>query len=277
MQLQCTKNVSHSVWGAFFFVWLALLSGLSHGDPSIECQLSEAQLAALPQMRVERVSDGDTVIFANGDKVRLLGVNTPERSGRYNPIDEPLAAEAKQSVEQWLAASAFKVYYRTGANPRDRYQRLLAALYDRSGNSLAAHLIGQGLGWQITFVADDWAAECLANAERTAREQRRGVWAGGLYPPLKVSAITQGGFARIIGTVTQLDFQQNNGNLSGRVQLIVDGKLTVQLSQAVAEQFAVDDLVSLDQRRVELRGWLSRRGKDWQLRLTSRYNLLRLD
>ena len=277
MQSKRLKNVSHSVWGAFFFVWIVLLSGLSHGEPTTECRLSAEQLAALPQARVEYVSDGDTVVFANGDKVRLLGVNTPERSGRYNPVDEPLAAEAKQSVEQWLAASASQVYYRTGANPRDRYQRLLAALYDRSGNSLAAYLVGQGLGWQITFVPDDWAAECLANAERTAREQRRGIWAGGLYPPLAVNNIAQGGFARIIGTVTQLNFQQSNHTLSGRAQLIVDGKLTVQLSKAVAEQFAVDDFVNLKQRTVELRGWLSRRGKDWQLRLTSRYNLLRLD
>jgi micrococcal nuclease len=76
---------------------------------------------------VQRVIDGDTVVYKNGDisqSVRLLGINTPERGEKYY-------AEAKNYTSNLVMNRTIKIE-RKG---KDLYDRDLAYLFDESGNT----------------------------------------------------------------------------------------------------------------------------------------------
>lgn len=100
-----------------------------------------------------RVLDGDTFVVtaalwpaSAGDltaveRVRVLGVNTPERSGATRSAGDA----ARTFTEQWLAAAGGTV--RLEVCKRDSFGRILATVIRTSdGRSLAADLIAAGVG-----------------------------------------------------------------------------------------------------------------------------------
>jgi hypothetical protein len=82
---------------------------------------------------VDRVVDGDTLVF-NGEKVRLLGINTPEKGEKYY-------SEAKEYLEQ---INGSRVYLEYGSDKKDRYGRILAYVF-YEGRNINEELIDQGL------------------------------------------------------------------------------------------------------------------------------------
>ncbi|MHC4846252.1 MAG: thermonuclease family protein [Planctomycetota bacterium] len=106
--------------------------------------------------------DGDTLRLADGRRVRLAAIDTPER-GRDG------ADRATARVRELLADSA-PVLVPTDP-PRDRYGRLLADL-EIDGASLSARLIEEGLGW--VYATSDASLVALQAA---AVDARRGVHA----------------------------------------------------------------------------------------------------
>ena len=69
---------------------------------------------------VERIIDGDTIV-ANGEYIRLLGINSPEKGEKYYD-------EAKQYLENLLINKTIQLEY--GKEQRDKYGRILAYIYD---------------------------------------------------------------------------------------------------------------------------------------------------
>src|SRR5918997_285103 len=81
---------------------------------------------AAPAVRVERVIDGDTIqvhIDGRSERVRYIGVDTPEAT-TFTECFGPAAAAANRRL---LAGRMVRLDY--GAEPRDRYGRLLAYVY----------------------------------------------------------------------------------------------------------------------------------------------------
>lgn len=70
---------------------------------------------------VKRVIDGDTIVLESGERVRLIGVNTPERG-------KPGAKEATAFLRDLLEGEVVLLSYDRHNAPsyRDRYERLLA-------------------------------------------------------------------------------------------------------------------------------------------------------
>lgn len=272
------NNALRLGWGAFFLVWTVCAGPVNAGYP---CQLSAQQLTAVPAAAVRHVIDGDTVVLGDGEHLRLLGINTPELAHPKNrrlSADQPLARAATQALQALLTTGDGAVHYRVGAEPRDRYRRLLADLYLTDGRSVAAELLAAGLGWQVTFAPNDSLAGCLAEVEQRARDERLGVWAGGLYPALEVVDLREGGFARVVGRVSAVNVAQGgDGAVVGNGHLLVEGGLWVAISAADAGHFDAATLAALRGQRVELRGWLSQRRQGWRLQLTSPYNLTAIE
>ena len=67
-----------------------------------------------------RVIDGDTFVMNNGERVRLLCIDTPE-------IDEKGGLEAKEFLESLIIGP--EVRLESGINDRDKYGRLLRFVY----------------------------------------------------------------------------------------------------------------------------------------------------
>jgi micrococcal nuclease len=68
------------------------------------------------------------------------------------------------------------VRYRVGAEPRDRYGRLLAYVWLGDGRLFNALLAERGYATTLTIPPNDDLAPRFAAAEARARDHHRGMW-----------------------------------------------------------------------------------------------------
>jgi endonuclease YncB( thermonuclease family) len=111
-----------------------------------------------------RAVDGDTVIWADGRRVRLAGVDCPE-TGR------PGAEAARLLAQAHLDAAGPALALVPPEPPRDAYDRLLADIHSGS-RSLSTGLVEAGLAWR--YRSSD---QTLLTAQQEAVRQRRGIHA----------------------------------------------------------------------------------------------------
>ena len=98
------------------------------------CSSSSSDLQS-SQVDVIRVIDGDTVVIAGDERVRLIGIDTPE-NGQCG-FDE-----AKQALEK-LLASGSATFYSGTTSEKDKYDRLLRYL-EVEGIDVGLNLISNG-------------------------------------------------------------------------------------------------------------------------------------
>ena len=149
------------------------------------------------QMQVNYIHDGDTLWLVDGTKVRVIGLNTPELA-RKETLGEPLAEKARDALRQ-LIQDEINLEYDT--ERQDRHGRLLAHLYSKSGDNLAARLIAQGLAFAVAFPPNLKHSRCYRAAERVARAAGLGVWSAPYFEPVAAREVRQGGFMRVKGCV----------------------------------------------------------------------------
>lgn len=124
---------------------------------------------------VQRVVDGDTVRLAGLGSVRLIGIDTPEvYGGRVECFGPEASAYAKSVLRR-----GSRVRYRVGAEPRDRYGRLLAYVWLPDGRLFNAMLAERGYATTLTIPPNDDLAPRFRAAEERARERHRGMWGHG--------------------------------------------------------------------------------------------------
>lgn len=87
------------------------------------------------QADVIRVIDGDTVVISDDERVRLIGIDTPE-NGQCG-FDE-----AKQALEK-LLASGSATFYSGTTSDKDKYDRLLRYI-EVEGIDVGLNLISNG-------------------------------------------------------------------------------------------------------------------------------------
>ncbi|MEC8426943.1 MAG: thermonuclease family protein, partial [Pseudomonadota bacterium] len=168
------------------------------------CYLTGWRELARP-VTVEQVYDGDTVRLADGRKVRLLGINTPEleRDGRRA---QPYAKAARRSALNYLA-SGDEWYFLVGRERRDRYGRWLGYLLNSEGETLGSMLIAEGSAFWVAQGEDISHVSCFQKQESIARAERRGVWGSSYWQPLKAGELDKGtlGFRLVAGKVTKVE------------------------------------------------------------------------
>ncbi len=74
---------------------------------------------------VHHITDGDTLVLQNEQRVRLLGIDTPEVDFRHPEKSQPLGINARNSLKHMLPDGS-RVYLIFDQRKRDRYKRLLA-------------------------------------------------------------------------------------------------------------------------------------------------------
>ena len=122
--------------------------------------------------KVKRVIDGDTLFLLNGEKVRLIGVDTPETKHPQKPV-QYFGIEAYKFTKQMAEGKVVKLEY--DWQRRDRYRRLLAYVYLMDGTFLNAEIIKQGYGFAYTRYPFKYMEE-FRLYQREAREKKRGLW-----------------------------------------------------------------------------------------------------
>ena len=119
-----------------------------------------------------RVIDGDTIVLSNGEKVRLIGVDTPETKHPQKPV-EYYGKEATAFTKKMVGGKVVKLKY--DVQRRDEYDRLLAYVYLMNGTFLNAEIIKQGYGHAYTRFPFKYMEE-FKQYEKEARENKRGLW-----------------------------------------------------------------------------------------------------
>ena len=99
------------------------------------------------QYSVSRVLDGDTIILNNSEHVRLIGVDTTEKSHPLKPV-EFFSKEATEFTKKLVEGKQVRLEF--DKEKRGKYGRLLAYVYLLDGTFVNAEIIKQGYGFAYT-------------------------------------------------------------------------------------------------------------------------------
>lgn len=141
---------------------------------------SSVQGVSGEEATVIKVIDGDTIELQLGEgisKVRYIGIDTPETVDPRRPVGcfgKEASTENKSLVERK------NVYLVKDISNHDKFNRLLRYVYLKleDGNTLFVndYLVRQGFAKAATFPPDIKYQQQFLQAEREARENRRGLW-----------------------------------------------------------------------------------------------------
>ncbi len=126
---------------------------------------------------IDHVVDGDTVdvrIGGRTERVRLIGINTPETKDPRRPV-ECYGPEASALTALLLPAGT-GVRLERDAEARDDYGRLLAYVRRSDGLFVNLELARQGAAVVLSIRPNTANAAVIAAAADEARRARRGLW-----------------------------------------------------------------------------------------------------
>jgi micrococcal nuclease len=151
---------------------------------------------------VRYVIDGDSLELANGQQVRLIGVNTPEMSGG-NDQPEPLAVAARTALVDMIGKRPIRLV--PGQEKKDRHARLLAYVETANGRDVQRELLADGLGFLVAIPPNIERLGPYRQAQRLARQGRRGVWADAAFAPVRAEQLNPDdplrGFRQVRGEI----------------------------------------------------------------------------
>jgi len=138
-------------------------------------------------VEVAKVVDGDTIEVVVGgetERVRLIGIDTPETKDPRTPV-ECFGAEASARTTDLLPPGT-EVRLVADAEERDRYDRLLAYVY-RASDDLFVNLTlaREGFADQLTIRPNVAHTAEMRAAVSEAKREQRGLWpvCGGIDTP----------------------------------------------------------------------------------------------
>lgn len=151
-------------------------------SPSPIIRQSEATMSAAigvegEKVKVTKVIDGDTFEIENGQRVRLVGIDTPETVDPRRPVG-CFGKEASNEAKRLLTNQP--VILQKDVSETDKYGRLLRYVYlplsDGKTLFVNDYLVREGFAKVYTYPPDVKFNEQFLQAERQARENQKGLW-----------------------------------------------------------------------------------------------------
>lgn len=166
---------TYSQWIGLIALCFSLLT--STPETAAAGQLpSPAPVATIKDQAVTDIVDGDTLVLESGKEVRLVGIQTPKLPlGRPNFKAWPLASESKASLQELTEGHSVSLHF--VGKREDRYRRYLAHLTLPDGTWIQGALLESGMARVYSFKDNRALIGDMLALERTARRDRRGIWA----------------------------------------------------------------------------------------------------
>jgi micrococcal nuclease len=136
---------------------------------------------------VKRAVDGDTLLLENGERVRLIGIDTPElheskklyrdaqRSGEDIKTIQGLGKRAAEFTKDLVEGKRVRLEF--DVDRYDKYKRLLAYVYlVDDGTFVNAKIVEEGYASLMTYPPNVKHADEFVKLYREARENNRGLW-----------------------------------------------------------------------------------------------------
>ncbi len=124
-------------------------------------------LVQVPTTHAMRVIDGDTIEISGGEKVRLIGIDTPEKGQHFY-------GEAKERLAELIGGK--EIVLEKDTTDRDKYGRLLRYIYVNGSELVNLRMVEEGLASVLIYPPDSEFEEDLRKAESLAREAGLGIW-----------------------------------------------------------------------------------------------------
>lgn len=122
---------------------------------------------------VTKVIDGDTIQLENGERVRYIGINTPETKHPTKGV-EFYGKEASEANKSLVKEERVRLEF--DVQERDQYGRLLAYVW--VGRTFVnAWLVENGFAQVMTIPPNVKYQETFFKLQEQAREQQVGLWA----------------------------------------------------------------------------------------------------
>jgi micrococcal nuclease len=147
--------------------WLAL-RGIQRGRlPGVSTLLHRPRAGVVVEkVRAKRVIDGDTIVLEDGRKVRLVGINTPEKG-------ESFAVEATELTRRLVLGRELSITQ--DAERKDRFGRSLAYVFSDEV-FVNAELVGAGLAYFYEFEPNTRYSGLFLGLQAFARDSQLGLW-----------------------------------------------------------------------------------------------------
>ena len=173
---------------SFLFVAYVLSRGHRLSVPADGfCSMHNAKEYA--NIAVSYIYDGDTIKLANGERVRFVGIDTPESSENKKLFRD--VARSGQDIRDVLRMGHVAAEYTRSLlqgrrvrlefdiENRDKYGRLLAYVYRvDDGLFINEDIIKQGYAYPMTIPPNVRHADEFRKLFREARKAGRGLWQG---------------------------------------------------------------------------------------------------
>ncbi len=213
-----------------FRLSILLLAGLSFGLSSNHLTWAGtfSQIGSSRWVKVSKIYDGDTFKTRDGEKVRLLGINTPEIAHASKP-GEALGQKARKHLKSLIKGKLVRLVF--DREKRDIYSRSLAHVYLRDGRWINALMVEAGLAHVYTFAPNFRYAGKLLEYEKAARLKRSGIWEKSRFRVVEKAMVAPsmiGQFRLVRGEIT---YVEKNG---WKIKM---GRLMVTIPRAYREWF----------------------------------------
>jgi micrococcal nuclease len=156
----------------------ALLIGLASCSNSSSPTRSQTNAVKIANVEIVKVVDGDTVdidLDGHTERVRLIGVNTPETKHPTKPI-ECFGTEASAYLTQLLPKGT-TVRIERDVEARDRYGRMLLYLYLGSNDLfINLDLVARGYGTPLSIEPNTFHRNDFVRAAAQAEAANVGLW-----------------------------------------------------------------------------------------------------
>jgi endonuclease YncB( thermonuclease family) len=133
------------------------------------------------EYRVTKVIDGDTVEINTGERLRYIGIDTPETHRKtalgWTNVTEPFGKEAERLNAELVLGKAVRI--EEDVTKRDKYQRRLGYCFvakDGQEVFVAEELLRRGVAYLYTFPPNVKYVDRLVRAWSEAKEKRAGLW-----------------------------------------------------------------------------------------------------
>lgn len=128
---------------------------------------------AQEEVIVRWVTDGDTIVLADGRHVRYIGINTPEIEHEHQKA-EPYGYQAKKYNEKLVFSKTVRLQF--DKERYDRFGRLLAYVFLPDGTFINQAMVAQGYAYLLPQKPNIKYAKILLQTQRDAMSAKKGMW-----------------------------------------------------------------------------------------------------
>jgi endonuclease YncB( thermonuclease family) len=224
------------------------------------CQIKEPY----KKVQVDYVIDGDTVVLSNGEKVRLIGIDTPEISRNSKP-SQAYALVARDFL-RGLLVRGHKYILSYGIERQDRHGRTLGHLFRENGHNLQTEILARGYATPLNIPPNILFANCYRKKTNVAISNKLGLWKLKQYQERPANTLSRNdtGYRIVSGHITQIS------NSASSIWLKMNKYLAIRINRNDLKFLPDLNFTELKGQKIKVRGKIYIYNK--QLRMNLRHS-----